>query len=176
VITWAPFSLPTAGAERVRELFALQEEHKPTHPGLWLPAPPFALRFRPKRSTVPTLEIILIECRKDEAQRIARWEWVLASDEAKPRHAHLLNALDTTTDLVSVLTRRREILVAALEHFSSDEQPFAGLDHCGICGRRLIDADSIARGIGPECLEMVFSLGRAEGSTALFVVKNAMHA
>lgn len=47
-------------------------------------------------------------------------------------------------------------LVDALERFAADPRSaLAGGEHCAICGRALTDGDSIARGIGPECMDTV---------------------
>src|SRR5437899_484657 len=73
-------ALPAGGAARVRGLFIAQERHGRVHPSLRLPAPPYALRFRPIRSTTPTIGIDLIA----DAKRIARWVWKLDRDVARP--------------------------------------------------------------------------------------------
>lgn len=50
---------------------------------------------------------------------------------------------------------RVESRLDAYDRFRRDEirRQLAAAERCGICGRRLRDPDSVARGIGPECLD-----------------------
>ncbi|MEP7247916.1 MAG: DUF6011 domain-containing protein [Gammaproteobacteria bacterium] len=172
-------SMPSRAAELIRPLLDVKGR-------LWLPAEaPYVLRLKCKTPTSVAIELLSSQPGNPppyDKHRWATWHWSLTDSSLKCGHylaepdlSRAYRQKQLTREQMFEQTRERHIarILAAFESLSTRQNPLAGLTWCVLCGRSLTDPDSLARGIGPECLEKRAGIANTVGNTALIVSNSA---